>query len=127
MDWQLGTLAEAFSPLYRARVREGRSAAEVEPMRVRSAQAFTLLDGALDDAPFLAGAQLTLAEIALGPLVYRWLVLPLERPDLPRLASHESPKNHHHPVCFLRERVNTRRRIAGTRTPAATRGRRAGT
>lgn len=87
MDWQLGTLAEAFLPLYRALVREGCSPAQVEPLRARSAQPFTLLDGALDDAPFLAGTQLTLAEIALGPLVYRWLALPLERPHLPRLAT----------------------------------------
>jgi glutathione S-transferase len=87
MDWQLGTLSVAFLPLYRALVREGRAAHEVESMRARSAALFTLLDGALADVPFLAGAHLTLAEIALGPFVYRWLALPIERPHLPRLAA----------------------------------------
>jgi glutathione S-transferase len=87
MDWQLGTLSVAFLPLYRALVREGRAAHEVEAMRERSAVLFTLLDGALADARFLAGAQLTLAEVALGPFVYRWLTLPIERPHLPRLAA----------------------------------------
>jgi glutathione S-transferase len=87
MDWQLGTLAEAFLPLYRALVREGRTGSDVTALRERSAALFALLNDALGDSPFLAGAQLSLAEIALGPLVYRWLALPIERPDLARLAA----------------------------------------
>jgi len=87
MDWQLGTLAEAFLPLYRALVREGRTGSDVTALRERSAALFALLNDALGDSPFLAGAQLSLAEIALGPLVYRWLALPIERPDLARLVA----------------------------------------
>jgi glutathione S-transferase len=87
MDWQLGTLAEAFLPLYRALVREGRTGSDVTALRERSAALFALLNDALGDPPFLAGAQLSLAEIALGPLVYRWLALPIARPDLARLVA----------------------------------------
>jgi glutathione S-transferase len=87
MDWQLGTLAEAVLPLYRALVREGRTGSDVTALRERSAALFALLNDALGDSPFLAGAQLSLAEIALGPLVYRWLALPIERPDLARLVA----------------------------------------
>jgi glutathione S-transferase len=87
MDWQLGTLAQAFLPLYRALVREGRAVSELSAMHERAAALFTLLDGALEDRPFLGGTEPTLAEIALGPLVYRWFALSIERPHLPRLAA----------------------------------------
>ncbi len=87
MDWQIASLAEAFLPLYRGLVREARAPAELEASRARSAELFALVDHALAGRAFLAGAGPTVAEIALGPLVYRWLALPLERPDLPRLAA----------------------------------------
>jgi len=87
MDWQLGTLAAGFLPLYRALVRERQPASALEPMHARSAELFGLLDRAVGTTPFLAGEQLTLAEIALGPFVYRWFALPIDRPHLPGLSA----------------------------------------
>ena len=47
--------------------------------------AWTIVEDALDGTPFLAGNDLTLAEIVMGTLVYRWHAFPIERPPLPRL------------------------------------------
>ena len=41
----------------------------------------------LADRPYLAGSELTLAEIALGTMVYRWHAFPIERPPLRNLKA----------------------------------------
>ncbi|MBV8090163.1 MAG: glutathione S-transferase C-terminal domain-containing protein, partial [Alphaproteobacteria bacterium] len=49
--------------------------------------AWTIVEDELEDRPYLAGSELTLAEIALGTLVYRWHAFPIERPPLKNLKS----------------------------------------
>ena len=44
-------------------------------------------EDALAAGPFLAGGELSLAEIVMGTLVYRWHAFPIERPPLRRLKS----------------------------------------
>ena len=85
MDWQLSRIGEVFGPMYRALIREKRTAADVEALRVRAAQLMGMLESSLGTCAFIAGAELTLADIALGPFVYRWFELPIERPALPAL------------------------------------------
>lgn len=79
MDWQLGSLSDPFGRLYRGIVREQRHAMEVEPERLACARLMAILDSALASASFVAGDSLTLADMVLGPTVYRWLSLDIER------------------------------------------------
>ncbi len=66
---------------------EARDQAAIEAARRKAASAWTIVEDALADSPFLAGHRLSLAEIAMGTLVYRWHAFPIERPPLPRLRA----------------------------------------
>lgn len=83
MDWQNSVLAQVMSPLYKALVRtapDKRDPAEIARLRERAAHLFAILDRALGRSAYLAGASLSLADIATGPLAYRWFKLNLNDP-----------------------------------------------
>lgn len=87
MDWQIGSLSPAFRPLFIALVRDQRALADVQTLVGSNAPLFKLLDSTLGANAFLCGAQLTLADIAIGPMVYRWYTLGLAQDDTPRLRA----------------------------------------
>jgi glutathione S-transferase len=99
MDWG----ATAFVPTIgkvRNAVKAGDSAGAEAAFKTLTAHV-TLLDKHLQTNAYLAGASLTMADIALAPAVYRWFLLPQARPDLPalaayrdRLAGHDGYKRH---------------------------------
>ena len=90
MDWQLSVLAPgAMTPLFKQHVRT--QPAERDPVLMAQAlekatHAFSLLNEALLQAPWLGGERFTVADIPCGVLAYRWMNLPIERPALPALA-----------------------------------------
>jgi glutathione S-transferase len=90
MDWQLATAAPPMGALLQGLVRskpEERDPAAIEAARRQALAAWTIAEGALEGRPYLAGSELTLAEITLGTLVYRWHVLPIERPELKNMRA----------------------------------------
>ena len=90
MDWQLATPGGPMAALLQQLVRtkpEARNPATIEAARQQALAAWRIADGALNDRPYLAGKELTLAEITLGTLVYRWHVFPIERPELSNLRA----------------------------------------
>jgi glutathione S-transferase len=90
MDWQLATpggpMGALLQQLYRTKP-EARDQKAIEAARQQALAAWKIADGALEGRPYLAGAELTLAEITLGTLVYRWHVFPIERPELKNLRA----------------------------------------
>jgi glutathione S-transferase len=86
MDWQLAAL----NPLYLA-LFQGSKLAPAErapdfPAQVKGmGEALTILDGQLARSPWLAGESITLAEMCLGPIVYRCLRFGVELPALANL------------------------------------------
>jgi glutathione S-transferase len=89
MDWQLTVLRQPMSPLFKqcVRVPAGERDGELIERSTRDAvRAFRLLDGALTKSPWLGGERFTVADIPCGVLAYRWMNLPIERPELPALA-----------------------------------------
>jgi glutathione S-transferase len=90
MDWQLATpggpMGTLLQQLYRAKP-EARDPKTIEAARQQALAAWKIADGALEGRPYLAGSELTLAEITLGTLVYRWHVFPIERPELKNLRA----------------------------------------
>ncbi|CAP41857.1 probable glutathione S-transferase [Bordetella petrii] len=90
MDWQLGTLNNGITPLFQSIVRtpvDQRQPEVVEQHRAATARWMSLLDAALAQREFVAGPTLSLADLALGPSVYRWFELHVERPKQPHLQA----------------------------------------
>lgn len=83
MDWQLASL----NPPYLAVFRESKSAPEQRSAEfATNAKALVaelkILDGALASNEWIAGAELTIADMALASIVHRCLAFPIELPEL---------------------------------------------
>ena len=90
MDWQLASVGPPMGTLLFGLIRtqpEQRDHSAIEAARRAALAAWTIIEDALDGRPYLAGEQLTLAEITLGTLVYRWHAVPIERPLLKNLKA----------------------------------------
>ena len=90
MDWQLSVVGPPMGQLLFGLVRtkpEARDHAAVEAARRRALAAWTIIDDELTDRPYLAGSELSLAEIVLGTQIYRWFAFPIERPELGNLRT----------------------------------------
>jgi len=90
MDWQISVLAPgAMTPLFKQYVRTPpaqRDADLIAQALERATAAFRILDAALEATPWLGGERFTVADIPCGVLTYRWMNLPIERPELRSLA-----------------------------------------
>ena len=85
MDW---TLAE-LNPAYLAGFRDSKKA-EAERAKdtaTNLGNELKLLEGQLAKAPWVAGAQFSLADVALGPIVKRSVGFPLGLPAMPKIAA----------------------------------------
>lgn len=93
MDYQLGTLWVAFRAAFLGLVRtppEKRNMGQIDASLESTAEAFSVLDDHLADNEYVAGADFTMGDVALGSTVYRWLNMEIERPEMPNLeAWHE--------------------------------------
>jgi glutathione S-transferase len=88
MDWQTTTLQPAMGPAFMHLVRlppEKRDASQVGPSRDRTEECVAIMEGALAGKRCIAGDQLTMGDVALGPAIHRWLNLPLERKPRPNV------------------------------------------
>jgi glutathione S-transferase len=90
MDWQLSAVGQPMGALLYGLIRtkpERRDHAAIEAARRKALDAWTIVEDALGDRPYLAGQELSLAEITLGTLVYRWHNFSIERPLLKNLKA----------------------------------------
>jgi len=90
MDWQLSVVGPPMGQLLFGLIRtkpEARNQAEIEAARRRALAAWEIVEDEIANRPYLAGDELTLAEIVLGTQIYRWFTFPLERPTLPALRA----------------------------------------
>jgi glutathione S-transferase len=91
MDWQQtvanASLAPAFVQMYRT-PPEKRDEAVIAKSIARSAETFRVIEAHLAAQPYVAGDAFTLGDIPVGCHVYRYLHLPIDRPDLPALAAY---------------------------------------
>lgn len=88
MDWQLGPVLAQVRSLFVGLVRtpEGqRDAAALARAAEAAGPAWQILDDHLGGRPFVAGDELTMGDIPLGCLFWRYLNLQVERPNLPNL------------------------------------------
>lgn len=88
MDWQLASL----NPLYMAIFRESKKTPEERspdlPAHAKEMDAqLKILDAALAGKPWLAGSEMSLADICLGPIVDRCVNFPVELSELPNVRA----------------------------------------
>lgn len=90
MDWSSTTLAPAIFPAFFGLIRtapDQRDAAAIRAAGDRTAGAMRILDAQLATRPYLCGNTLSLADVACGINLYRWLHMDFasagyERPEL---------------------------------------------
>lgn len=83
MDYQLSSIRGHIHPLMREtpdREAAARHAAKL-------GEAMTVLERRLDDRAYLVGDKFTAGDIPLGIVTYRWLLLDIDRPNLPNVAA----------------------------------------
>jgi glutathione S-transferase len=88
MDWASSTLWPTMLPLFRAYIRTpvvDRDESAIVVARLATIKVLEILDAHLSTTAFVGGDAFAMADIAVGCAVWRWFVLPLERPDLPHL------------------------------------------
>lgn len=88
VDWANSTLWPALVPLFRAFMRtpaDRRDSAAIEQARQETLAELRVLDAHLAEHAYVGGNVFTMGDIALGPAVWRWFALPIERVPLPHL------------------------------------------
>ena len=88
MDWQISVAAPAVTPVFWGLVRtppEKRDAAAIEAGKVKSMAAMKILDAQLAKSAFVAGDALSMGDIPVALMAYRFRRLVPERPGLDNL------------------------------------------
>ena len=88
MDWQQGPVLREVGTVFWGLVRtpaEKRDVVAIEAAAHRAGPHWQVLDEHLARAPFVAGDTLTMGDIPVGCLYWRYANLEIERPDLPNL------------------------------------------
>lgn len=88
MEWQRSDVSNAFFPLFQMLVRGLPSTPEKIAAKVQAcADAFAQLDAQLAGRAYICGNALTMADIVIGAMMYRYMTLPIERPGHEHLAA----------------------------------------
>jgi glutathione S-transferase len=84
MDWQLASLNNPYVAMFReAKLEPAKRSADFEAQEKDLGAQLSILDKTMKK--WVAGDELTIADICLGPIVHRCLRFPIELPDLPSL------------------------------------------
>lgn len=89
-DWTATTFQPAWISLFWLVVRtpaEQHDAAAIGRALADTNAALAIIERRLAEAPFLGGGQLSYADIAAGVAMYRWITMPIERPELPNVGA----------------------------------------
>lgn len=91
MDWTLTTLyPDIIGTLFYQFVRvtsADRNRAAIDTATKRAGEKLAILDGQLAGKAFVMGDQLTIADIALGSIMYRYHTMPVERASHPNVEA----------------------------------------
>ena len=88
MDWQNSTFWPAIRPLFMGLIRTEvarRDAQALEQSRLATIKVLETADAHLKGHTYLGGESLTMGDIAVGCGVWRWMAMPIERPELRNL------------------------------------------
>jgi glutathione S-transferase len=91
MEWYSTTLWPPLQPVFWNLVRiepAKRDMKLVEESRKKVADLLKMAEARLGGHPYIAGSAFTMGDIPMGVALHRWFLLPIERPDYPRLADY---------------------------------------
>jgi glutathione S-transferase len=91
MEWYSTTLWHNLRPVFWNLVRTEpakRDMKVVEDARRKMADNLKMVELNLADGPYMAGSAFTMGDIPMGVALHRWYLMPIERPDYPRLAAY---------------------------------------
>ncbi len=102
MEWQRSDISNAFFPLFQAKVRGLDIGAErLARLEADCQRVFAQLDAQLEGRAFICGDALTMADIAIGAMCFRYMTMAVDRADLrhmhtwyDRLSSRETYQKH---------------------------------
>ena len=88
MEWHRSEISSAFFPLFQMLVRGLPGTPEkIEKHTQNCGRIFGQLDQQLADKQYICGDTLSVADIVNGAIMYRYMTLPIERPELPNLQA----------------------------------------
>jgi glutathione S-transferase len=90
MDWQLSALGRHSGDYWLMTVRTPKAQqdpAAIAAKRIEMAKALKIVEAALHAQPYISGAHLTLADIALGAWGHRWFALGADQGEFPAMAA----------------------------------------
>jgi glutathione S-transferase len=91
MEWYSTTLWPLLQPVFWNLVRvapEKRDPKLIEDARKKLADGLKIVENALSSRPYIAGGAFTMGDIPMGVALHRWFLLPIERPDYPKLKAY---------------------------------------
>ena len=90
MEWQRSDFSAGFFPMFMNRIRipaDKANPVAADRGIATCGRVITQLDAHLADRAYVAGDTLTIGDVPLGPMVYRYLTMEIERPDLPNVQA----------------------------------------
>ena len=91
MEWYSTTLWNNLRPVFWNLVRvepDKRDMKLVEESRRKMADNLKIVENRLATDPYMAGASFSMGDIPMGVALHRWFLLPIERPEYPRLSDY---------------------------------------
>lgn len=90
MDWQIGFVQPAITPVFWGLIRTPESERDMAAIAAgakQTAELMAVLDSHLEGREFIAGDHLTIGDVPVGAMTYRWYGLDVEHPDYPNLRA----------------------------------------
>jgi glutathione S-transferase len=91
MDWASIHANPAMTSAFMGLIRtpaDKRNVPQIEVSAEATAQQFGILEQGLEGRDYVAGTRFSMGDIAVGVNVYRWSMLEVKRPHLPRVESY---------------------------------------
>ena len=88
MDWQNSTFWPAIRPLFMGMIRTEASKRDMQALemhRLNTIKALEIINAHLATHAYLGGDTFTMGDIPVGCGAWRWMGMPVERPNLPHL------------------------------------------
>lgn len=91
MDWQASSLIADLVTVFLGLIRTPEAERNMPVINAATGRlngAMEMLDRHLGSNEWVAGEEVTMGDIPVGALVYRWLNMPIERPDLAHVGAY---------------------------------------
>ncbi len=91
MEWYSTTLWLSLRPVFWNLIRvepDKRDMKLVEESRKKMADNLKMVENNLANRQYMTGSSMTMGDIPMGVALHRWFLLPIERPDYPRLTAY---------------------------------------